>query len=69
MVYFLDAGVNLLLNMAGLTGLTDPHQILIAVVLASAAVLFMRSAHQALGGLLELLGRCGRVGTPRDSMT
>lgn len=40
MVYFLDAGVNLLLNMAGLTGLTDPHQILIAVVLASAAVLW-----------------------------
>lgn len=40
MVYFLDTGVNLMLNIAGFTGLTDPHQILIAVVLGTAAVLW-----------------------------
>lgn len=40
MVYFLDTGVNLLLNFAGFTGLGDPHQILIAVVLGTAAVLW-----------------------------
>ena len=40
MVYFLDTGVNLLLNLAGFTGLGDPHQILIAVVLGTAAVLW-----------------------------
>jgi YARHG domain len=40
MVYFLDTGVNLALNVAGFTGLGDPHQILIAVVLGTAAVLW-----------------------------
>lgn len=40
MVYFLDTGVNLALNLAGFTGLGDPHQILIAVVLGTAAVLW-----------------------------
>ncbi len=40
MVYFLDTGVNLALNLAGFTGLADPHQILIAVVLGTAAVLW-----------------------------
>lgn len=40
MVYFLDTSVNLLLNLAGFTGLGDPHQILIAVVLGTAAVLW-----------------------------
>lgn len=40
MVYFLDSLVNLALNAAGFTGLNDPHQILIAVVLGSAAVLW-----------------------------
>jgi hypothetical protein len=40
MVYTLDSGVNLLLNLAGFTGLGDPAQILIAIVLASAAVLW-----------------------------
>lgn len=40
MIYFLDAGVNMLLNIAGMTGLTSPHEIIIAVVLASAAVLW-----------------------------
>jgi hypothetical protein len=43
MVYFLDAGVNLLLNIAGFSGLADPHQILIAVVLGTAAVLWNSS--------------------------
>lgn len=43
MVYFLDSSVNLLLNFAGFTGLGDPHQILIAVVLGSAAVLWNSS--------------------------
>ncbi len=40
MVYFLDSIVNLALNAAGFTGLNDPHQILIAVVLGTAAVLW-----------------------------
>ncbi len=40
MVYFLDTAVNLALNIAGFSGLTDPHQILIAVVLGTAAVLW-----------------------------
>ena len=40
MVYFLDTAVNLALNVAGFTGLGDPHQILIAVVLGTAAVLW-----------------------------
>jgi hypothetical protein len=40
MVYFLDSVVNLALNAAGFTGLNDPHQILIAVVLGTAAVLW-----------------------------
>ncbi len=40
MVYFLDVLANLALNIAGFTGLTDPHQILIAVVLGTAAVLW-----------------------------
>ena len=40
MVYFLDTGVNLALNVAGFTGLGDPFQILIAVVLGTAAVLW-----------------------------
>lgn len=40
MIYFLDTFVNLALNLAGVTGLTDPHQILIAVVLGTAAVLW-----------------------------
>jgi len=40
MVYFLDSGVNLLLNVAGFAGLESPHQVLIAVVLASGAVLW-----------------------------
>lgn len=40
MVYFLDTAVNLALNVAGFTGLADPHQILIAVVLGTAAVLW-----------------------------
>ena len=40
MVYFLDSGVNLMLNVAGFTGLGDPFQILIAVVLGTAAVLW-----------------------------
>lgn len=40
MVYCLDSVTNLALNAAGFTGLNDPHQILIAVVLGSAAVLW-----------------------------
>lgn len=40
MVYFLDSSVNLILNIAGFSGLADPHQILIAVVLGTAAVLW-----------------------------
>ena len=40
MVYLLDRGVNLLLNVAGFAGLESPHQVLIAVVLASGAVLW-----------------------------
>ena len=40
MVYFLDSGVNLLLNVAGFAGLESPHQVLIAIVLASGAVLW-----------------------------
>lgn len=43
MVYFLDTAVNLALNVAGFTGLGDPHQILIAVVLGTAAVLWNSS--------------------------
>ena len=43
MVYFLDTAVNLALNVAGFTGLTDPLQILIAVVLGTAAVLWNSS--------------------------
>ncbi|MEQ1714456.1 MAG: YARHG domain-containing protein [Hyphomicrobium sp.] len=40
MVYFLDTAVNLALNVAGFTGLGEPHQIIIAVVLGTAAVLW-----------------------------
>jgi hypothetical protein len=43
MVYFLDTAVNLALNMAGFSGIGDPHQILIAVVLGTAAVLWNSS--------------------------
>lgn len=43
MVYFLDTSVNLMLNLAGFTGLGDPYQILIAVVLGTAAVLWNSS--------------------------
>jgi YARHG domain len=43
MVYFLDTAVNLALNIAGFSGLGDPHQILIAVVLGTAAVLWNSS--------------------------
>lgn len=43
MVYFLDTAVNLALNIAGFSGLADPHQILIAVVLGTAAVLWNSS--------------------------
>ena len=43
MVYFLDTAVNLALNVAGFTGLNDPFQILIAVVLGTAAVLWNSS--------------------------
>ena len=40
MVYLLDRLVNIMLNLAGFAGLEDPHQVLIAVVLASGAVLW-----------------------------
>lgn len=40
MVYLLDRFVNIILNLAGFAGLEDPHQVLIAVVLASGAVLW-----------------------------
>lgn len=62
MVYFLDSSVNLLLNLAGFTGLGSPHQILIAVVLGTAAVLWNSSlvprwALQAFFSLM-LLASC-----------
>ena len=58
MVYFLDTGVNLLLNLAGFSGLGDPHQILIAVVLGTAAVLWNSTLvpKWALGAFFSLMG-------------
>ena len=58
MVYFLDTGVNLLLNLAGFTGLGDPHQILIAVVLGTAAVLWNSTLvpKWALGAFFSIMG-------------
>ncbi len=57
MVYFLDTGVNLMLNLAGFSGLGDPHQILIAVVLGTAAVLWNSSLvpKWALGAFFSLM--------------
>ena len=57
MVYFLDTGVNLLLNLAGFTGLGDPHQILIAVVLGTAAVLWNSTLvpRWAMGAFFSLM--------------
>lgn len=43
MVQFLDALVNLALNAAGFTGLADPHQIIIAIVIGTATVLWNSS--------------------------
>lgn len=38
MIYTLDTGVNLMLNAAGITGLGEPGQILVATILAAGAV-------------------------------
>jgi hypothetical protein len=43
MIQFLDRTFNLLLNAAGFSGLSDPHQILIAVVIGTATVLWNSS--------------------------
>jgi YARHG domain len=58
MVYFLDSFVNLALNAAGFTGLNDPHQILIAVVLGTAAVLWNSTLvpKWALASFFSLMG-------------
>ena len=58
MVYFLDNVVNLALNVAGFSGLGDPHQILIAVVLGTAAVLWNSTLvpKWALGAFFSLMG-------------
>jgi YARHG domain len=58
MVYTLDSVVNLALNLAGFTGLGDPHQILIAVVLGTAAVLWNSSLvpKWALAAFFSLMG-------------
>jgi hypothetical protein len=40
MIQLLDRTFNLLLNAAGFSGLNDPHQILIAVVIGTATVLW-----------------------------
>jgi YARHG domain len=58
MVYFLDSVVNLALNAAGFTGLNDPHQILIAVVLGTAAVLWNSTLvpKWALAAFFSLMG-------------
>ena len=58
MVYFLDNVVNLALNVAGFSGLGDPHQILIAVVLGTAAVLWNSTLvpKWALGAFFSLTG-------------
>ncbi len=58
MVHTLDSIVNLALNLAGFTGLGDPHQILIAVVLGTAAVLWNSSLvpKWALAAFFSLMG-------------
>lgn len=63
MVYFLDSGVNLALNVAGFTGLGDPHQILIAVVLGTAAVLWNSSLvpKWALGAFFSIMAIASAV--------
>jgi hypothetical protein len=43
MVQFIDSLINLALNAAGFTGLTDPHQIIIAIVIGTATVLWNSS--------------------------
>jgi YARHG domain len=62
-VYFLDTGVNLMLNLAGFTGLGDPHQILIAVVLGTAAVLWNSSLvpKWALGAFFSIMALASAV--------
>lgn len=63
MVYFLDSAVNLALNVAGFTGLGDPHQILIAVVLGTAAVLWNSSLvpKWALGAFFSIMALASAV--------
>lgn len=63
MVYFLDTGVNLLLNLAGFSGLGDPHQILIAVVLGTAAVLWNSTLvpKWALGAFFSIMAIASAV--------
>lgn len=63
MVYFLDTSVNLLLNLAGFSGMGDPHQILIAVVLGTAAVLWNSTLvpKWALGAFFSIMALASSV--------